>query len=500
MARPPMRGSKRAERLGGALALAYVTALIAGCYVMRPSGGGGEITTAGSRIVQPGDIALPAGYGIELVAAGLTFPTGVTFDDQNRVYVVEGGYSYGEVFTTPRLLRIDEGGGKTVIATGKNPPWTGVAFTNGAFIISEGGMKEGKGRILRVTPDGAMTPLVDGLPNGDHHTNGPVIGPDGWIYFGQGTMTNSGVVGEDNFKHGWLARSPELHDVPCKDIRLTGVNYTTENPITPEKGDKVATGAFLPFGKASEAGQVIAGKVPCSGAILKVPPQGGNVELVAWGFRNPFGLAFSPDGKLFATDNGYDDRGSRPVWGNADWLWEVTPGKWYGWPDFADGRSIAQERYRPVGHESVPVALLVEHPNPPPQPVAFFAVHSSSDGIDFSKNAAFGFVGDAFVAQFGDQSPDVGKVVHPVGYKVVRVDVKTGVIHDFATNYGRDHGPASLLEKGGLERPVSVRFDRDGKYLYVVDFGILLVGKDQYRPKEGTGVLWRIRSFGGQAG
>jgi glucose/arabinose dehydrogenase len=188
------------------------------------------------------------------------------------------------------------------------------------------------------------------------------------------------------------------------------------------------------------------------------------------------------------------------VWGNADWLWRVTPGTWYGWPDHADGRPIAQERYRPVGHESVPVMLLAGHPNPPPQPVAYFAVHSSSNGIDFSRNPAFGFVGNAFVAQFGDQSPDVGKVVHPVGYKVVRVDVKTGVIHDFAANFGRDNGPASKLKSGGLERPVSVRFDRAGKSLYVVDFGIMLMGMEEYKPKHGTGVLWRITRAGGGTG
>lgn len=495
-----MRPKPTVARLAGALALASLSISASGCYVMRPSAGGSEISSAGPRTVQPADIALPEGYAVEVVATGLTFPTGVTFDDAGRVYVVEAGYSYGEVFSTPRLLRIEPNGGTTVVATGKNPPWTGVAYTNGAFIISEGGLKEGIGRILRVTPDGQMTPLVDGLPNGDHHTNGPVIGPDGWVYFGQGTMTNSGVVGEDNYKHGWLQRTPDLHDIPCKDVKLSGVNYTTENPLTSDKGDKVATGAYVPFGKATEAGQVIPGKVPCSGAIMKVPPQGGNVELVAWGFRNPFGLAFAPDGQLYATDNGYDDRGSRPVWGNADWLWRVTPGTWYGWPDHADGRPIAQERYRPVGHESVPVMLLAGHPNPPPQPVAYFAVHSSSNGIDFSRNPAFGFVGDAFVAQFGDQSPDVGKVVHPVGYKVVRVDVKTGVIHDFAANFGRDNGPASKLKGGGLERPVSVRFDRAGKSLYVVDFGIMLMGMEEYKPKHGTGVLWRITRAGGGTG
>ena len=45
------------------------------------------------RRFEPVDVALPEGYRIELVAEGLTFPTGVTFDDHGSVYVVEAGYS-----------------------------------------------------------------------------------------------------------------------------------------------------------------------------------------------------------------------------------------------------------------------------------------------------------------------------------------------------------------------------------------------------------------------
>jgi glucose/arabinose dehydrogenase len=305
-------------------------------------------------------------------------------------------------------------------------------------------------------------------------------------------------VGTDNYEFGWLKRTPELHDVPCKDVTLAGANFTSSNPLTPDEDDKATTGAFVPFGTSTQKGQVIPGKVPCSGAIMKVPANGGNVELVAWGFRNPFGLAFAPDGQLYATENGYDDRGSRPVWGSADYLWRVKAGAWHGWPDFADGRPIEQDRYAPPS-KAKPPTLLDPKPNEPPKPVAFFAVHSSSNGFDFSRSEAFGHVGDAFVAQFGDQAPGVGKVVHPVGFKVVRVDVKTGVIRDFAVNYGSDNGPASKLKSGGLERPVSARFDRPAAALYVVDFGVLAMDGDQEKPKQGTGVLWRItRAQSGQ--
>jgi hypothetical protein len=112
--------------------------------------------------------------------------------------------------------------------------------------------------------------------------------------------------------------------------------------------------------------------------------------------------------------------------------------------------------------------------------------------LDFSRQPAFGHVGEAFVAQFGDMAPGAGKVLHPVGFKVVRVDVTTGVIADFAINKGSTNGPASWLGSGGLERPVAVRFDPSGTSLYVVDFGVMTVSPQGPAPQPDTGALWRV--------
>lgn len=468
---------------------------LSGCYSVRSSQGGGEVEVPGekgssvARAVKAEDVALPKGYQISAVATGLNMPSGVAFDPSGKIFVVESGYAYGETFDVPRVLAIAQDGERKVIATGENPPWNGIAFHQGNLYVSEGGAKE-PGRILRISPAGEISVLVDGLPSrGDHHTNGPVFGPDGMLYFAQGTVTNAGVVGVDNFEYGWLSRSRELHDIPCRDIRLAGVNYTSADPLAGPDA-RAETGAFLPFGTRSEAGQTVQGQVPCSGAVLRMSSAGGAPELVAWGFRNPFGMAFAPGGQLFVTDNSYDERGSRPVYGAGDYLWRVKPGAWYGWPDYAGGRALSMERFAPPGKDALK-PLLAEAPGEPPRPAAELGVHSSSTGFDFATNPAFGHVGEAFVAQFGDMAPKVGKVLSPVGFKVVRVDPESGVVHDFATNR-KEAGPASAQEGGGLERPIAVRFNPAADALYVVDYGVLAMSERGPSVRKGSGVLWRI--------
>lgn len=465
---------------------------LSACYEVKPSKGGGQISnreaTAG-RGYDPRDISVPPGYRVELAARDLAFPTGIAFGDHGEMFVVESGYTEGDVAGTGRVIELGpDGAVARVIASGDHAPWTGIAYAEGAIYVAETGSHDDGGRIVKYGLDGSSTVLVDKLPSlGDHGTDGPLV-RDGYVYFGQGTVTNSAVVGDDNAALGWRDKHPELHDIPCRDVTLVGTNFTSgDGP------DPAITGAYQPFGTASEAGQVVAGALPCNGAVMRVPVGGGPLELVAWGFRNPFGLAFDPTrGSIFVTDNGFDERGSRPVFGAADVLWKLDPGTWYGWPDYAEARPVTMGRYAEAGGHPHGF-VLASHPGAPPAPAAYLDVHASADGLDFSTNPAFGHVGQAFIAMFGDMAPFVGKVLTPVGFKVVRVDPDTGVIDEFMRNHSSHSGPASRKHTDGLERPIAARFDPTGTALYVVDFGV-----DRIDPHgashstDATGCVWRV--------
>ena len=106
--------------------------------------------------------------------------------------------------------------------------------------------------------------LSDGLPGvGNYHTNMAVTGPDGWLYFSQGALTNSGVVGLDALNLGWLRRLPHDHDLPGLDVVLAGVNMETADP-TSNNGHRARTGAFSHFGVSTPPGHRLTARVPAT--------------------------------------------------------------------------------------------------------------------------------------------------------------------------------------------------------------------------------------------
>ncbi|MDP9409033.1 MAG: PQQ-dependent sugar dehydrogenase [Actinomycetota bacterium] len=316
------------------------------------------------------------------------------------------------------------------------------------------------------------------------------MGPDGKLYFGQGTATNTAVVGPDNFAYEWLRYFHDFHDRPGTDVLLTGRNYESPN-VLGKITETVRTGAYVPFGTETTPGQVIKGDVKCSGTVLRCDPDGTGLELVAWGLPNPYGIAFAPDDRLFATEHGIDERNARHIIGDPEDFYEIVEGASYGWPDFASGIRLDDPSWGDGGRGREPV--LAEHPDPnPPKPFATLDQHSAPNGVDFCRDPSFGFHGDAFVALFGDLTPVTSRLTTPSGFKVARVDIQTGEVVDFAGN--KIQGPASKVPHRGLERPSHCEFGPEGA-LYVVDFGQISLAPEKggIRVQQGTGTLWRIR-------
>jgi glucose/arabinose dehydrogenase len=415
---------------------------------------------------------------LEVVAEGLSFPTSLAFDEQGAAYIGESGLPFGGAKPGGRIWRIDTDGGRKLLFEGLRPPVNGVTYHEGDLYVAEGGHP---GRISRIGLDGQQTVILDDLPGpGNYHTNMVAFGPDGKLYFSQGAMTNTGIVGLDAYELGWLRRLPHAHDIPGYDIVLAGVNVETRNPLSDDPNARIETGAFAQFGTRSEAGTRIAGQMPCTSAILRCDPDGGNLELVAWGVRNGYGLGFLPDGRLLVTDQGADDRGSRPVGNVPDMLFEIRPGAWYGYPDFIGGDPITEEQYLPT-RGPAPTFVLAHHDQlpSPERPLLRFRPHDAATKFDVAPASLGEWGGQIFVALFGDEAPMTAPEGSPkAGRSVARVDPRDWSLHDVVAE--------------PLARPIDVRFGPDGA-LYIVDFGQFeMTAERGVAAIAGSGKLWKL--------
>lgn len=424
-------------------------------------------------------VMLPAGYRMEQVASGLTFPTSVTWDENGRMYVLEAGSAPGpKAVGSGRVLRID-GDAKSVVLDGLIAPASDVKFLNGEMYVAHRGT-------LSVVRGGARVDLITDLPWGDYST-GEIAFKDGWVYLGNGTVTNSGIVGDDNFVYGWPFENPRMSDVPAESVTLKGLNFISLDLRTAGLTDTTSTGAFSPFGTPTSEGQVVAGNVKSSGSVLRVRTDGTGLETYAWGLRNPFGLRFSPAGDLIATDQGYDDRGSRPVANAPDAVYAVKQGAWYGWPDYAAGAPVTDSTLSSTRYNDRPLSMLLDGTPVPATPLAKLAVHTGAMKFDF---APFGFDTQTrmFIASFGETDPLSGAPAAPAGSSILAYDMKTGRLEAFAYNRAQAPAGRSLF---GLNHPIDVKFGPDG-FMYVVDYGVYEINGQTANAVPGTGVVWRI--------
>src|SRR5882672_10556334 len=296
------------------------------------------------------DIVVPTGFKVEVFAKGLNFPTDVAFVGSKgnfQVLVLESGtglpsrcndntkvpgigkFASNNPFT-PDLLIFDRNGNKiggplgkpTASGGGFQPdgPAIGLAFehgTSGGTLFatdSNQGVRGAPGsanntsRISTLNlSNGVVTPVITGLPTGDHPTE-QILVKDGWLYWSQGSTTNAGVTGHDNGGGG------NQHEIACEQITLSDAVF--------DSGDGHMTSGFSNHGVQRPGAVVPAFEAAtrrgmCTGAILRarISNPVNTIEPVAWGFRNPYGIRFSPNdhplkGELLVSENGEDERGA----------------------------------------------------------------------------------------------------------------------------------------------------------------------------------------------
>ena len=447
---------------------------------------------------QASEAEVPPGYVAEIAARDLAYPTSIEFGADGVMYVAEAGYSYGDSSAVPRILEYGTASAepREFASQGLVGPINDLLWYDNQLYVSHRGK-------ISVVEKGKVEDLITGLPSdGDHHNNQLTAGPDGKIYFGQGTYTNSGVVGPDNYKMGWLADHPEAHDIPARPVTFKSRVFESPNPL--KQGEQTAR--TLPFHAFNEAAEELAleGNVKASGTILRMNPDGSDLEVYAWGLRNPYGVLWLPDGRLLASENGMDVRGSRPVANDKEDLYLIKEGAWYGWPDYASGIPVTDPRFKPEG-KPAPEFIMAEHP-PVEKPLMTFPEHSAVAKMAWSDDESFGKAGHLFVAFFGHMTPMTGHTDKHGGHRVASIDLKTGKVETFFGKKGHGHGDHHGGEKAGghqagsgggetatsgPRRLLDVEFGPDGA-LYIVDFGTIVVKEGEVVPVKGTGLVWKV--------
>lgn len=557
------------------------------------------------------DIIVPAGYKVEVFASGLNFPTDVAFvgnKDRFHVVVIESGtglpsacndnrtsvtggpFAAGNPFT-PDVIVFDQSGhqlsprlGKPTASGGgfqKDGPAIGLTFENefngGRLFATDSnqgvrGAQSGGGnntsRVLEVKISGDLksaqiVPLITGLPTGDHPTE-QIVAKDGWLYWSQGSATNSGVTGHDNGNGG------NQQEIPCQDIMLSDNLW--------DSGDGDKSSGFSRHGQQRPGRPVAAFESAthsgmCTGAILRARirdlPSNAGVEPVAWGFRNPYGLRFAPTdhplkGQLMISENGEDERGARPVNNAPDRLAVARQNadgspEWHGWPDRFGFLDSTQALYNPKGGPAddlcqmvmgvlvckpqlfmspqTPVGnVLAFPPQPPVAPLALEPADVAAVGLDFAPTEFVGGVVKkhaVLLSREGDFGFAPGNGDPIIGHDIELINfTKKGNPHELQMsrfafncpknqqNHDADGTPRCNVKSGqafveglhGINRPTTVRFGPDGA-AYLVDYGAVRDfgrsdsrtafrnGADAPLPQiPGTGTIWKISRVGDGGG
>jgi glucose/arabinose dehydrogenase len=448
-------------------------------------------------------IQVPDGFQAVLIAEGFNYPSSMTWDGAGRLYVLES-HTVAIPTLDVKVMRVGPRGElEKVDLRGPGAPTghvaIGLAFHDGWIYLSHE-QEDGRWGISRFRPDtGETEAVLRGLRgDGDHNVNYLVFDRAGTLYFGVGSATNSGVVASnDPVNQKWLEKRPQMRDIPCRDLTLTGQKFVDEKGVT--------TGAYQAHGKSDAAR--VPGEPMCTSAIYGLPRGSAAPELVAWGFRNPVAVAIEPNGTLLVGMHGADIRGTRPVRDDPDAIYRVRPGAWYGWPDYsADLLPITEAKYRPSqtflakGHTGIEFVIdrAASGLRAPDRSllVATTEPHAALGGMTVvpPRGPFARWGGQLLISEMGDFKPTTDPTNDVrTGFQVEAVDLAKGGRTVFARNRGAGPAqPASRIDlEEGFERPVDVKVGPDG-LVYVLDFGVFNPSEKTMKVFPKTGRVYRI--------
>jgi glucose/arabinose dehydrogenase len=488
------------------------------------------------RQVNPGDIELADGYGIEAVAVGINFPSDITFGEDGTIYVSETGpHSYGlkpPQAPPARILKLAPDGAAEILYDNNVPlhaireaekssempegligPIEGITFNpeNGLIYVAH------RTRVSTLDPEtGEFKTIIHDLPAwGLFHNTKVIFDENGKMLFGVSGQGNAGPVDQEMLEVTVPYRKFKAQEIPCADVTLTGKNFPVPVPPvwpkdapaqpdakTPGGMPAITSGAFVPLGEKTEPGQVIKGEAKCNSGIFRADLDGSNIELFAWGIRDSFEMTFAPDGRLIGTNNSCNPILPRPIFNDWETIYEIQEGQWYGWPDFCSSEPLTDARFsdappefpEPVEpHEFVLAEethrQLLGDRDKPVEPLVKLAPHAASQGFTFAPSEFGLSEDDILIANWGSLVLFQADEADPPGFNIARVNLETGDISIFAEN--KSGKPASMENSGGLERPLRVRFGPDGA-LYVVDWGVMEFKPPEHMARLNTGVIWKI--------
>ena len=519
------------------ISVLLVLAMAFGVFQTAPHAYAQATNAAPGSSSPPPGVVIEPGYSTRAVITGLDFPTAFTLS-RDHAWVSEAGVVPG---IPPKIKEIDiHGNIKTILSPADLPegmllpPITDVKYHNGWLWITHrqiganGWMVGAISKFDPKDPAGTFTTVLTNLPSsGDHFTEQVVFDQSGRAYFSQGTATNSGVVGADNwYVTGWLQQNPNFHDFAPKDILLNGSGYQTAFPFPLDPDASKTTAPYMPFGSGPVPdGTPVQGATPATpqegiiagnGTVYSFDPTAADpastLRLEGWGFRNPYGIGFDPFNPdlLFVSNNGSDYRamqvddeativGSRPIGAEADDMFIVHPSgneEFFGWPDYFHDEDTGQ--VKPVTDPAFCSEEEFSFPCPPfvfaksfresltVQPTfSELEEHSSANKFDFSRNGQFGFPGDIFIAETGSLPPGTG-ADELVGFKVVRIDRKSGETSDFIAH--TEDSADVIFNPKSINKPIDVDFH--GRFMFITDFGVFEPFLGLTQP--GTGKIWLV--------